>query len=41
VEMIDSNAVYLLSYFGVQNDKCETVQQSVKVFEDSHRSSSF
>ena len=39
--MLDCKSCYLLRSFVVQVDECETVQQSVKVFEDLHSSLSF
>jgi hypothetical protein len=41
VEVLEFTAVYLLHHLGAKNDKCETVQESVEVLEDLHRSSSY
>jgi len=37
VEVFDSTAYCMRYSFVIQNAKCETVQESVKVFEDLHR----
>jgi len=41
VEVPDSTLYILLYSFVTHDDECETVQESVKVFGDLHRSPSF